>query len=102
MEAPVTQPRMQTWQTPDQPWDVFVSSTSDYSPSRVTDLHADVARPAMGRTELLTWQATDGFEIEGLLTYPVGYRAFLAPAGTDMLSRVPSSRHLPLLELRLS
>ncbi|MDH3733813.1 MAG: S9 family peptidase [Gemmatimonadota bacterium] len=64
-----------TWQTTDEPWDVFVSSTASYSPSRVTDIHADVPRPTMGRTELLTWQSTDGFEIEGLLTYPVGYRA---------------------------
>ena len=63
-----------TWQTPDEPWDVYVSSTASYEPSRVTDLHAGVARPAMGRTELLTWESTDGFEIEGLLTYPVGYR----------------------------
>ncbi len=63
-----------TWQTPDEPWDVFVSPTDGYDPRRVTDLHADVPRPAMGRTELVTWESTDGFEIEGLLTYPVGYR----------------------------
>jgi dipeptidyl aminopeptidase/acylaminoacyl peptidase len=28
----------------------------------------------MGRTEKLTWRSPDGTEIEGLLTYPVGYR----------------------------
>jgi dipeptidyl aminopeptidase/acylaminoacyl peptidase len=63
-----------TWQTPDEPWDVFVSPTASYQPQKVTDLHADVPRPAMGRTELISWESTDGFEIEGLLTYPVGYR----------------------------
>ncbi|MCG8470180.1 MAG: prolyl oligopeptidase family serine peptidase, partial [Gemmatimonadetes bacterium] len=64
-----------TWQTPDEPWDVFVSATDRYVASRISDLHADVPRPDMGRTELLTWTTEDGFEIEGLLTYPVGYRA---------------------------
>ncbi len=62
-----------TWQTTDEPWDVFVSPTNGYAPTRVTDLHADVPRPEMGRTQLVSWTSTEGFEIEGLLTYPVGY-----------------------------
>ena len=56
-----------------QPWDVFVSPTNGYAPQRVTDLHADVPHAAMGRTQLVSWTSTEGFEIEGLLTYPVGY-----------------------------
>ncbi len=63
-----------TWQTTDEPWDVFVSPTNGYAPKQVTDLHAEVPRPEMGRTQLVSWQSTEGFEIEGLLTYPVGYR----------------------------
>ena len=62
-----------TWQTPDEPWDVFVSPTNGYSPEQVSDLHAGVPRPEMGRTQLVSWTSTEGFEIEGLLTYPVGY-----------------------------
>ena len=62
-----------TWQTPDEPWDVFVSPTNGYAPTQVTDLHAGVPRPEMGRTQLVSWTSTEGFEIEGLLTYPVGY-----------------------------
>ncbi|UCC26062.1 MAG: S9 family peptidase [Gemmatimonadales bacterium] len=63
-----------TWQTTDTPPDVYVSALSDWAPEAVTDLHADVPMPEMGRTELLTWRSQDGrFEIEGLLTYPVGY-----------------------------
>lgn len=62
-----------TWQTPDEPWDVFVSPTNGYAPRQVTDLHAGVPRPEMGRTQLVSWTSTEGFEIEGLLTYPVGY-----------------------------
>ncbi len=83
-----------TWQTPDEPWDVFVAEVeigeqpvaqldldgqsiddAPWSPRRVTDFHVAIDRPEMGRTELLTWRSQDGaFEIEGLLTYPVGYR----------------------------
>ena len=62
-----------TWQTTEDPWDVFVSPTNGYAPQRVTDLHADVPRPEMGPTRLVSWTSTEGFEIEGLLTYPVGY-----------------------------
>jgi dipeptidyl aminopeptidase/acylaminoacyl peptidase len=62
------------WQTPDDPADVYVSPADSWAPTAITDLHADVAMPAMGRTELLSWRSQDGrFEIEGLLTYPVGY-----------------------------
>ena len=64
-----------TWQTSDDPVDVWVSPAGSWQPRQITDLHADVAMPAMGRTELLTWRSQDGrFDIEGLLTYPVGYR----------------------------
>lgn len=64
-----------TWQTSDDPADVWVSPIHHWEPTRITDLHADVPRPTMGRTELLTWRSQDGrFEIEGLLTYPVDYR----------------------------
>ncbi len=31
--------------------------------------------PPLGRTELIRWKSKDGLEIEGLLTYPVEYRA---------------------------
>ena len=63
-----------TYQTLDEPWDVFVSPTRTYSPTQVTNIHEDVPRPLMGRTELTSWTSTEGFEIEGLLTYPVDYQ----------------------------
>jgi dipeptidyl aminopeptidase/acylaminoacyl peptidase len=64
-----------TFQDSDTPWDVYISAVSPFSMRRVTDLHASVPRPPMGRTELLSWGSQDGrFQIEGLLTYPVGYR----------------------------
>lgn len=73
-----------TFETSDLPPDVYTAAVppqggnSDgeaFTMVRVTDLHADVPRPPMGRTELLTWRSPDGrWEIEGLLTYPVGYQ----------------------------
>jgi dipeptidyl aminopeptidase/acylaminoacyl peptidase len=33
----------------------------------------EVPAPPMGRTDVISWKSTDGFTIEGLLTYPVGY-----------------------------
>ncbi len=63
-----------SWQTTDEPVDVFVSPTNGFEPSRITDLHAGIDVPPMGRTELMSWTSEDGrFEIEGLLTYPVDY-----------------------------
>jgi len=63
-----------TFEDSETPWEVFVSPVDRYAPARLTDLHADVPRPEMGRTELVQWDSPDGrFRIDGLLTYPVGY-----------------------------
>jgi dipeptidyl aminopeptidase/acylaminoacyl peptidase len=35
----------------------------------------DLARLPLGKTEVIRWKAKDGLEVEGLLTYPVGYEA---------------------------
>ena len=64
-----------TWQDMDTPADVYVSPTGSFAPRRISEINADVDVPALGRSELLTWRSQDGrFEIEGLLTYPVGYQ----------------------------
>ena len=66
-----------THETPDTPWDLFAADlaagggpSAAFEPRRLTDLHAEVPRPAMGETSVLTWDAEDGLEIEGLLTLP--------------------------------
>jgi dipeptidyl aminopeptidase/acylaminoacyl peptidase len=40
---------------------------------QVSDVHASVTTPSLGRTVVLRWKSKDGLEIEGLLTYPVDY-----------------------------
>ena len=63
-----------TRQTPDTPADVFVSSVADFKPVQISHANADLKLPALGRTEVIRWKSKDGKEIEGLLTYPVGYQ----------------------------
>jgi dipeptidyl aminopeptidase/acylaminoacyl peptidase len=62
-------------QTPDMPLDVFVASVTDFTPIQITNVNAEVKLPPIGRTEVVRWKSKDGKEIEGLLTYPVGYQA---------------------------
>ena len=62
-------------QTPDTPGDVYVAAVSNFSPVQITKVNADIKTPPVGRTEVITWKSKDGKDIEGLLTYPVGYQA---------------------------
>ncbi len=62
-----------TWQTTDEPAEVYVTGMGAFEPMRVSAVTSDAPRPPMGRTELLSWEAPDGTPVEGLLTYPVGH-----------------------------
>ena len=61
-------------QTPDTPGDAYVASVSDFAPVQISHVNADLKLPAVGRTEVIRWKSKDGRDIEGLLTYPVGYQ----------------------------
>jgi dipeptidyl aminopeptidase/acylaminoacyl peptidase len=62
-------------QTSDTPGDVYIASVNDFNPVQITTVNADLKTPPVGRTEVITWKSKDGKQIEGLLTYPVGYQA---------------------------
>jgi dipeptidyl aminopeptidase/acylaminoacyl peptidase len=62
-------------QTPEAPAEAFVASAADFAPVQVSRANADLKMPPLGRTEVIRWKSADGREIEGLLTYPVGYVA---------------------------
>jgi len=64
-----------TRQTSDTPADLFVSSVANFAPVQISHANADLKLPAIGRTEVVRWKAKDGKDVEGLLTYPVGYQA---------------------------
>jgi dipeptidyl aminopeptidase/acylaminoacyl peptidase len=64
-----------TWQSAVLPPEVYVSGVNNLSPIAISKVNADLAKMAMPKTEVIRWKSTDGREIEGLLTYPVGYQA---------------------------
>jgi dipeptidyl aminopeptidase/acylaminoacyl peptidase len=56
--------------------DVFVSPLlGAFAPKKLSDANKDFPKLAMGKTEVIKWKSKDGKEIEGLLTYPVNYKA---------------------------
>ena len=62
-----------TYENTDTPPNLYVTGLDTYERRQLTTLHEDVPMPPMGRTEVLTWTAPDGTEVEGLITYPIGY-----------------------------
>lgn len=72
------------YQNSKSPQEVFVSSREDFSRRKLTAINSDKPKPPMGRTELIRWRAPDGMEIEGLLTYPVGYESGRVPLILDV------------------
>ena len=63
-----------TYETPETPREVYYSGLNRFSAQKVSAVFDEISLPEFGRTEVLTWTSNDGMEIEGLLTYPVGYQ----------------------------
>lgn len=61
------------FEDPTTPPDVYYSETRRFRPQQLSNINADMEFPEFGKTELISWTSPDGMEIEGLLTYPVGY-----------------------------
>jgi dipeptidyl aminopeptidase/acylaminoacyl peptidase len=62
-----------TSQETDRAPEVFVSRVDRFEPGQVSRVQ-DLPDAPIGQTEVVSWTAQDGTSIEGLLTYPVGYR----------------------------
>ncbi|MCC5940120.1 MAG: S9 family peptidase [Balneolaceae bacterium] len=56
------------------PREIYYSDLDSFEAVQVTSVFDEISFPEFGDTELLTWNSPDGMEIEGLLTYPVGYQ----------------------------
>ena len=63
-----------TRQMADAPPEAFVASATSFTPIQVSRANTGLKLPPLGKTEVVQWNAPDGKPIEGLLTYPVGYR----------------------------
>jgi dipeptidyl aminopeptidase/acylaminoacyl peptidase len=59
----------------DEAPEAYVLKLGDSAPQRVSGANLDLPKPPLGETKRVTWKASDGLEIEGLLTYPVGYES---------------------------
>jgi dipeptidyl aminopeptidase/acylaminoacyl peptidase len=58
----------------DVPADVY-SWSPGQAPRRLTELNPWLADRKLGRQKVISYQARDGWEVEGLLYYPVGYKS---------------------------
>jgi dipeptidyl aminopeptidase/acylaminoacyl peptidase len=63
-----------TMQSSDKAPEAFVTSIQRFAPVQVSRANADLPKLPVGKTEVVKWKSKDGQEIEGLLTYPVGYK----------------------------
>jgi dipeptidyl aminopeptidase/acylaminoacyl peptidase len=63
-----------SFQDLDTPADLYVSPTSDYDPTKITNanpwIESDIS---LGSGEVVSWQSSDGLDIEGILYLPAGY-----------------------------
>jgi len=59
----------------DEAPEAYLMKLGSGSPARVSRANADLAKLPLGKTEVVQWKSKDGQNVEGLLTYPVGYQA---------------------------
>jgi dipeptidyl aminopeptidase/acylaminoacyl peptidase len=55
------------------PSEVALSPVERFDVKLVSCINAELAKGPVPTTELVRWKSPDGLEVEGLLTYPVGY-----------------------------
>ncbi len=61
-------------QSLDKPVEAFVMASGG-EPVQVSSANAGLDLPAVAKSEVITWKGKDGLSIEGILTYPLGYKA---------------------------
>jgi dipeptidyl aminopeptidase/acylaminoacyl peptidase len=82
-----------TYENSRAPEEVYVGPQSGFERRPLTTVNAHVPKPEMGRTELVTWTGPEGKEIEGLLTYPIGYDEGRVPLALNVHGG-PAHMHL--------
>jgi dipeptidyl aminopeptidase/acylaminoacyl peptidase len=60
--------------TPQHPYEVF-SGTITGGLKKLTDHNSELNKIKLSKQEVISWTAPDGWKIEGILTYPINYRA---------------------------
>jgi dipeptidyl aminopeptidase/acylaminoacyl peptidase len=62
-----------TAQTTTLPPEAYITPLDRFVPVQVSHMNAALPAHPLGRVDVIRWTSTDGVEVEGLLTYPVGY-----------------------------
>ena len=57
----------------DSPVELYITNSNYPSFTKLTDIN-DFDFPKLSKTEIITWNSSDGMEIEGILTYPKNYK----------------------------
>ena len=55
--------------------EAYVTPADNFAPARVSAANADLPKPPLGKMEVARWKSGDGMEIEGILNYPINYKA---------------------------
>ncbi len=63
-----------TYSEPVTPGDICLIDLRTGQKKQLTNANPQIARLALARAELVKWKSKDGTEIEGILSYPVGYK----------------------------
>jgi len=58
----------------DRPAELYYMETPESLPRRLTDFNAHIAALNLGKQETLRWRGADGFEMDGVLTFPPDYQ----------------------------
>jgi dipeptidyl aminopeptidase/acylaminoacyl peptidase len=62
------------WETTGKSAEAHLSPVDRFQPAAVSHFNKSVAGVTPGKTEVIRWKSVDNQEIEGLLTYPQGYK----------------------------
>ena len=62
-------------ESPSEAPEAYVLPLQGGTPQRVSRANEDLPKLPLGETKVIRWKAKDGLDIEGLLTYPVGYES---------------------------
>jgi dipeptidyl aminopeptidase/acylaminoacyl peptidase len=61
--------------TASHPDELYVMASAHAKPRRLTHINAFVEKLDLGKTDSVQWKSNDGFDADGILTYPVDYRS---------------------------
>ena len=57
-----------------RPTELYLMANVDAKPQRLTDFNAHIAAMQLGKTETMEWKGADGFDMDGVITYPPDFQ----------------------------